>query len=79
VGHGDISARPAEISAGSLLGGRTVSTEISFSSNCRDLREQHGTGAGFPFEFSRSRCSGTWRSPFEPFRAGQMVGWLSRA
>ncbi|WP_055491300.1 zinc ribbon domain-containing protein [Streptomyces sp. TP-A0356] len=55
-----------------------MSTEIYFSSNYRDLCEQHGTGAGFQFEFSCSRCSDTWRSPFEPFRAGQMAGWLSR-
>ncbi|MFF4145457.1 hypothetical protein ACFY0A_29665 [Streptomyces sp. NPDC001698] len=55
-----------------------MSTEIYFNNNHRDLCEQHGTGAGFQFEFYCSRCSDTWRSPFEPFRAGQMAGWLSR-
>ncbi|MFD4612997.1 MULTISPECIES: zinc ribbon domain-containing protein [unclassified Streptomyces] len=55
-----------------------MSTEIYFSNNHRDLCQEHGTGAGFQFEFYCSRCSDTWRSPFEPFRAGQMAGWLSR-
>lgn len=55
-----------------------MSTEIYFSNNHRDLCVEHGTGAGFQFEFSCSRCHDTWRSPFEPFRAGQMAGWLSR-
>ncbi|MFJ5178607.1 zinc ribbon domain-containing protein [Streptomyces griseoviridis] len=55
-----------------------MSTEIYFSSNYRDLCVEHGTGAGFQFEFSCSRCQDTWRSPFEAFRAGQMAGWLSR-
>ncbi|MFF7143045.1 zinc ribbon domain-containing protein [Streptomyces sp. SID2888] len=55
-----------------------MSEEIYFSNNYRDLSNQNGTGAGFQFEFSCSRCSDTWRSPFEPFRAGQMAGWLSR-
>ena len=55
-----------------------MGTEIYFSNNHRDLCVQQGTGAGFQFEFSCSRCWDTWRSPFEPFRAGQMAGWLSR-
>ncbi|ARP72268.1 hypothetical protein LK07_23700 [Streptomyces pluripotens] len=55
-----------------------MSTEIYFSNNYRDLCVEHGTGAGFQFEFSCSRCYDTWRSPFESFRAGQMAGWLSR-
>ncbi|MEU8589594.1 zinc ribbon domain-containing protein [Streptomyces sp. NPDC048664] len=55
-----------------------MESEIHFSGNYRDMCEQHGTGAGFQFEFSCSRCADTWRSPFEPFRAGQMAGWLSK-
>ncbi|GGU50911.1 double zinc ribbon domain-containing protein [Streptomyces violascens] len=55
-----------------------MSSEIYFSNNYRDLCEQHGTGAGFQFEFHCSRCFDTWRSPFENFTAGRMASWLSR-
>ncbi|MEV7779486.1 zinc ribbon domain-containing protein [Kitasatospora sp. NPDC088351] len=55
-----------------------MSSEIYFSNNYRDLCEQHGTGAGFQFEFSCSRCSDTWRSPFEAFTTGQVAGWVSK-
>lgn len=58
--------------------GGTVSNEIYFSNNHRDLCVEHGTGAGFQFEFSCARCHDTWRSPFEPFRAGQIAGWVSK-
>ncbi|MFD8479399.1 zinc ribbon domain-containing protein [Kitasatospora sp. NPDC059673] len=53
-------------------------SEIYFSNNYRDLSEQHGTGAGFQFEFSCSRCYDTWRSPFEPFRTGQAASWINK-
>ncbi|GAA2785680.1 hypothetical protein GCM10010441_08310 [Kitasatospora paracochleata] len=55
-----------------------MSGEIYFSNNYRDLSEQHGTGAGFQFEFSCSRCYDTWRSPFEAFTTGQVAGWLGK-
>lgn len=55
-----------------------MSSEIYFSNNYRDLCDQHGTGAGFQFEFHCSRCFDTWRSPFENFTAGRMASWLSR-
>ncbi|MEW1720809.1 zinc ribbon domain-containing protein [Streptomyces sp. NPDC093109] len=55
-----------------------MSTEIYFSNNYRDLCEQQGTGAGFQFEFSCSRCQDTWRSPFEPYTSGRVAGWVSR-
>lgn len=53
--------------------------EIYFSNNYRDLCEQYGTGAGFQFEFSCSRCSDTWRSAFRPYTAGRVTGWVDRA
>lgn len=56
-----------------------MSTEIYFSNNYRDLCEQHGTGAGFQFEFSCGRCHDTWRSPFEAYTSGRVAGWLGRA
>ncbi|OIK25064.1 double zinc ribbon domain-containing protein [Streptomyces malaysiense] len=55
-----------------------MSNEIYFNSNHRDLCVEQGTGAGFQFEFSCARCYDTWRSPFEPFRAGQVAGWVSK-
>lgn len=58
--------------------GGTVSGEIYFSNNHRDLCVERGTGAGFQFEFSCGRCYDTWRSPFEAFRAGQVAGWVSK-
>ena len=35
-------------------------------------------GAGFQFEFYCERCGETWASPFRPYRAGQLSGWLQR-
>jgi hypothetical protein len=34
-------------------------------------------GAGFQFEFFCQRCGETWRSPFKPYRKGQLTGLLS--
>ena len=36
-------------------------------------------GAGFQFEFFCQRCNETWRSPFKPYRTGQLTGLLSRS
>jgi hypothetical protein len=36
-------------------------------------------GAGFQFEFFCERCGETWRSPFKPYRKGQLTGLLSRS
>lgn len=55
-----------------------MQNEIYFSNNYRDMCEQYGTGAGFQFEFSCSRCSDTWRSPFEAFTTGRAAGWVSK-
>ncbi|KJK59686.1 double zinc ribbon domain-containing protein [Saccharothrix sp. ST-888] len=55
-----------------------MSNEIYFSNNYRDLCQQQGTGAGFQFEFSCSRCHDTWRSPFEAFTSGQVAGWVNK-
>ncbi|MBV7669019.1 zinc ribbon domain-containing protein [Streptomyces halstedii] len=55
-----------------------MADEIYFSNNYRDMSQQHGTGAGFQFEFHCSRCSDTWRSQFEPFRSGQAAGWIGK-
>ena len=55
-----------------------MSNEIYFSNNYRDLCEQRGTGAGFQFEFSCSRCADTWRSAFQPYTSGRAAGWADR-
>ncbi|GAA2129507.1 hypothetical protein GCM10009760_00770 [Kitasatospora kazusensis] len=55
-----------------------MSNEIYFSNNYRDMCEQYGTGAGFQFEFHCSRCSDTWRSPFEVFSAGRAASWVNK-
>ena len=55
-----------------------MSNEIYFSNNYRDLCEQRGTGAGFQFEFSCSRCADTWRSAFKPYTSGRAAGWADR-
>ncbi|MFE9427155.1 zinc ribbon domain-containing protein [Kitasatospora sp. NPDC006697] len=55
-----------------------MSSEISFNNNYRDLSEQHGTGAGFQFEFNCQRCWDTWRSPFEAFTTGRAAGWINK-
>jgi hypothetical protein len=54
------------------------SSEIYFSDNYRDLCQQSGTGAGFQFEFSCQRCRDTWRSAFQPYAGGRVVGWLDK-
>lgn len=48
-------------------------------SNYRDL-SVGGTDAdaGFQFEFSCQSCSRTWRSPFKPYRTGQLTSLLTR-
>ena len=56
-----------------------MSSEIYFSNNYRDLCERYGTGAGFQFEFSCSRCNDTWRSPFEAYVGGRAAGWANKA
>ncbi|MBD0739907.1 zinc ribbon domain-containing protein [Streptomyces sp. CBMA29] len=55
-----------------------MSSEIYFSNNYRDLCQEHGTGAGFQFEFSCRRCQDTWRSAFEPYTSGRVAGWLGK-
>jgi hypothetical protein len=55
-----------------------VTAEIYFSNNYRDLCEEHGTGAGFQFEFHCNRCQDTWRSPFEAYAGGRMASWVGK-
>jgi hypothetical protein len=55
-----------------------VSSEIYFSNNYRDLCQEHGTGAGFQFEFSCARCQDTWRSPFEAYTSARLAGWVGK-
>jgi hypothetical protein len=50
-----------------------------FSNNHRDYSVQSGNDAGFEFEFYCQRCSDTWRSGFEPYRAARAAGWIRRA
>jgi hypothetical protein len=47
--------------------------------NYRDLSIS-GTdlNAGFQFEFYCANCSRKWKSPFKPYRMGQVTGFLSR-
>jgi ribosomal protein L32 len=47
--------------------------------NYRDLSTADTAfNAGFQFEFYCDRCNETWRSPFTPYRSGQIAGLLSR-
>ncbi|WNI14489.1 double zinc ribbon domain-containing protein [Actinacidiphila sp. ITFR-21] len=55
-----------------------MSAEIYFSNNYRDLCQEHGTGAGFQFEFSCGRCYDTWRSPFEAYTSGRAASWVDK-
>ncbi|MEV6012835.1 zinc ribbon domain-containing protein [Streptomyces sp. NPDC051976] len=55
-----------------------MSSEIYFSNNYRDMCQEHGTGAGFQFEFHCNRCQDTWRSPFEAYASGRVAGWVGK-
>jgi hypothetical protein len=55
-----------------------MSSEIYFSNNYRDLCQEHGTGAGFQFEFSCGRCHDTWRSSFEAYTSARVAGWVGK-
>lgn len=45
--------------------------------NYRDLSDRSKSlSAGFQFEFSCSHCKSVWRSPYRPFRTGQIAGVL---
>ena len=47
--------------------------------NYRDISPSaNDVGAGFQFEFTCESCGETWKSPFRPYRAGQMSGLLRR-
>jgi hypothetical protein len=47
--------------------------------NYRDLSTGGSDfNAGFQFEFSCASCGRRWRSPFRPYRMGQITGFLSR-
>ena len=36
------------------------------------------TSAGFQFEFSCASCNRHWKSPFRPYRRGQLTGLISK-
>ena len=42
--------------------------------NVQDLSSSSGTSAGFQFEFRCEQCGSAWRSPFTPYRTGQLSG-----
>jgi hypothetical protein len=44
--------------------------------NYTDL-SSYGNSPGFRFEFHCSNCTKTWRSPFRPYRKGQVAGFFS--
>lgn len=47
--------------------------------NFRDVSPSTSdVSAGFQFEFYCDACGETWRSPFRPYRKGQITGWLTR-
>ena len=47
--------------------------------NYRDAgRAGSDMSAGFQFEFYCGNCSRTWKSPFEPYRRGQLAGFIYR-
>jgi len=48
--------------------------------NFRDVSTSTaGVGAGFQFEFFCENCGETWRSPFKPYRRGQLTSLLGQA
>ena len=48
-------------------------------SNYRDISSSGSNSRnGFQFEFSCARCSTTWRSPFKPYRRGQLADLIYR-
>lgn len=47
--------------------------------NYRDVSKTGSdTNAGFQFEFTCENCSRTWKSPFQPYRRGQLAGFVRK-
>lgn len=47
--------------------------------NYRDVSQKGSNmNAGFQFEFYCANCARTWESPFEPYRRGQLAGYIYR-
>ena len=47
--------------------------------NYRDISPQASDlGAGFQFEFFCESCGDTWKTPFKPYRSGQVAGLFRR-
>lgn len=47
--------------------------------NYRDLSTSgNDVSAGFQFEFACTNCSRKWKSPFKPYRLGQITGLITR-
>jgi hypothetical protein len=45
--------------------------------NYRDVGSYGGGSPGFQFEFTCACCANTWKSPFKPYRKGQLAGFVS--
>lgn len=52
------------------------------STRMKNYRDQSTSSsdlsAGFQYEFYCQCCDFNWRSPFKPYRTGQLAGWLTR-
>lgn len=47
--------------------------------NYRDISSARGDAPGFQFEFFCEVTGETWKSPFRPYRRGQLFGFVSKA
>jgi len=65
-----------DLHSGSLC---IMSEEVRFGDNYTDLSSESGVNAGFQFEFFCEHCNDAWRTPFVPYRRGQVSGWLGKA
>jgi hypothetical protein len=45
--------------------------------NYRDISSYGNNSPGFQFEFYCSNCSRTWKTPFKPYRKGQVASFFS--
>ena len=45
--------------------------------NYRDISSYGANSPGFQFEFSCSNCAKVWKTPFKPYRKGQVAGFFS--
>ena len=45
--------------------------------NYRDIGSYGANSPGFQFEFHCSNCANVWKTPFKPYRKGQVAGFFS--